>query len=146
LSRGIIITACLLLIVLAAYKVRNSPYLKDASNTPPPFNFGGTKVCDDAWTTDKHFENVTSDNVVVDLKEGCFSGYVHLPTRWGRWYSQPVGDGTDNYWIAFWFPNDSPLGPYRTNDTANFGIRDPVFRVEGHGKVRFYTAIPPPSR
>jgi hypothetical protein len=105
----------------------------------------GPQVCDNAFHSDIHHEKDVLDHFTVDLGEGCFSGFVYLPPYWAAgWFHQPTGD-TNNWWVAYWFANyPSPNGPYGPNDKYSFDNHPLVFRLQGHGKILFYTSVVKP--
>ncbi len=95
---------------------------------------------DRSWIPASSFS--TRDEFVLDLPDGCFGGWVRIPSTWKYWRLEPVGD-QHNWWIAFWYPDDDRgLGPYVLNQQLiiNQPFKAP-FRLQGNGRVRFYTDI-----
>jgi TonB family protein len=116
-----------------------------SNNGSLPPNYSPSRICDDAFNDD--FDNSQKNLRYFDvtLHEGCFGGFVHLPKSWSNWYAQPRGE-QNGFWIAYWHENSqTPLGPYGPNASYHFDHVTTVFRLEGHGTVRFYSnvAVPP---
>jgi hypothetical protein len=105
--------------------------------------FNPTRICADSYTENLDFTQLQADHFTVQLREGCFGGWVHLPKTWKFWHADASGD-QNGYWNAFWYANDPHgIGPYFANDTRtiNKGTHD-VFRLQGHGSVLFYNNQP----
>ena len=73
-------------------------------------NFGGL-LCDDAWQNELDYSGKTGmDHFILNLREGCFSGWVTLPDYWQGWSMQHA-PGTKAEWIALWPSGESVFGP-----------------------------------
>jgi hypothetical protein len=100
------------------------------------------KICDDAWKNELRFDD-NVDHFDVDLHEGCFSGLIHIPERFRRQYwFQPV-NADPQWWFAIWFIGGNPQGPFGANDKPLFNSAPMEFRLQGKGRIRYYTNEPP---
>jgi hypothetical protein len=102
-------------------------------------------VCDSAWKNENNLDFSTSrkTHVTIELTEDCFSGILHLPSRWTTWSFQHAPDNSRRpSWIAFWVGNQGTTMAMPLDDNGTlkrfctFGCND--FRLEGRGKILFY--------
>jgi hypothetical protein len=106
--------------------------------------YNPTTICEDAFNGDVDHSADSIRTFTVNLRDGCFGPFVHLPRSWNTWYAQPQGD-PNGFWIAYWHENtQSPRGPFGPNDRYNFANMTSVFRLQGHGAVRFYSNVVSP--
>ena len=156
--RSIFILVCLGLLSYAAYQYYPTVdaaishfTAEQRRSSPPPVvrNYKSSRVCDDAWEHELRPEpNV--DHFDVTLHEGCFSGTIYLPARFfdsigsGEFHWQPL-DSTPDWWVALWFQHTDwpPEGPYGPSELKSYTYKPGAFRLQGHGRVRFFTNNPP---
>jgi len=124
--------------------MENKPDQNPTNNAPvpPPVQYYyQVRICDDAWKDEANHEDDNIDHFSVTLREGCFSGYIHIPKTWKTWWNQPAGNDQSAYWRAYWFLGDNPQGPYPGGGDINLGTHpNPMqFRMEGRGTYLFYT-------
>jgi hypothetical protein len=115
-------------------------------------------ICDDAYTTERHFGSSNPPYFDVILHEKCFSGFIEIPKSWLSWQFQFLGnDPTD--WMSEWYASwPDPKGPYSqaaiNGGTIQFGdLPIKMLRVKGKGTVRIYRTTgdmrntpPPPAQ
>jgi hypothetical protein len=106
-------------------------------------NYNPHTICPDAFNEDLDFSKKDIRYFDVKLREGCFGGFVHLPSSWHTWEDQPIGD-QQGYWIAYWIANEAnSRGPFYPNSKSVLNLS--VTRLQGHGTVRFYTNVDAPA-
>jgi TonB family protein len=121
------------------------------TNAPHPqqralINYNSTKICSGAYDKNLDFSTLHESHFEVTTQDGCFSGWVHVPSSWRDWHSEPTGEAKDT-WLAFWFPNDvNGTPPAFVNERTGYNkpVHEP-FRLQGHGTFVFYTNQPTPS-
>lgn len=101
------------------------------------------RVCEGAFDHPMDFSEGKTTHVTVELHDGCWSGVVSLPNWWFRgddgFNAQSTGDQT-GFWISYWFTNNNtPTGIAGPNHAQFFQNRGTSFRLQGHGKVIFFT-------
>jgi hypothetical protein len=123
--------------------------MRSSSNQPAGIshmNYNNTRICENAFTENYNYSTAHVDRFTVILKDGCFSGWFHIPSSWQNWHSGHTGSEAGS-WIAYWFPNDSVgLGPYggESDYTIQKNVHEP-FRLQGRGTFTFYTNQPQPQ-
>jgi hypothetical protein len=106
-------------------------------------SYNPSNICASAFDQNLDFSNLQENRLTIELTEGCFGGWVHLPRSWNFWHTQPAVY-TQGFWYAFWFANDPhSIGPFSPNDTRtlNVNVHD-LFRLQGHGTIMFYNNTP----
>lgn len=97
------------------------------------------RVCDDAWEHEVDRKDDRVSNFIVELRPGCFSGYVYPPRTWREWHHAFVGDPS-RCWVAMWFEREQPRGPY-------IGLQFPVsFGATASNNFRLQGGLIDPSR
>ena len=77
----------------------------------------------------------------VQLRPGCFSGYVMLPESWKSYTMEQAGP-TENWWMAYkWYPKNSGRGehlPLTARELSAIGTHtSQKIRVQGYGRLLF---------
>jgi hypothetical protein len=113
---------------------------------PPPItgvNYS-IQLCDGPRGKPEHHENEIVQKIDIPLGEGCYSGFVSLPRRWGPYQFQLRGTDKSD-WMAFWCGgNPIPYGPYsyeQINAYTPFRCNGDL-RLEGKGVTRFFAMVP----
>lgn len=97
------------------------------------------KICDDAWTSVIDHKNENPPYFDVELRPGCWSGFLYLPKTWHVWYDEPAGY-TNGWWVSFWYSGwPQGRGPYGPANIPVFNGVPSVLRLQGNGTIRYYT-------
>lgn len=147
-ARILFILICIATISYSVYLTGRIPSRAGTSSLSNR-NYHATLICDDAWQHDV-YPDANADHFDITLQEGCFSGIVSLPARFianigqtNTYHWQPF-DPDPNCWAAMWFQGSSGgVGPYGPNDTPDHRNTPAKFRLQGHGRIRYYTNNPP---
>jgi hypothetical protein len=109
-------------------------------NPAPTFT---NRICEDSFKHDVDLTESKETHIEVVLTEGCWSGFIHLPKYWNRnddGFNVQSAGNQDGAWAAFWFASSNHAdGPYGPNLTQFYQDRGTVLRVQGHGKIVFFT-------
>lgn len=114
--------------------------------SPPGATMNYTQnICDDAYTTEKHYDDKEIPYVDVPLHEQCFSGFVGLPRKWRSWQWQLLHNNDSNWAAMWWRGSENPL-PAQWNRELNspnehLWLPSMDVRVEGRGTLRFYCTV-----
>jgi hypothetical protein len=111
--------------------------------------YNATRLCDDAFKSEYDFSKSEKSHIVIELHDGCWSSFVYLPNWWpigsigGDFFAQSTGDLT-GFWMKIWLggqnaPDAALFGP---NFAQEFQSMGNSFRLQGHGKVVFFTHKP----
>lgn len=99
-------------------------------------------ICENAYSTETHYEEDNREYIDIKLTPGCFSGFVAVPDKWKTWQGQLLGDQPTD-WVAEWYAGwNGPAGPW-SEGQINSGKVDLVrttrkLRAEGQGTLRLY--------
>lgn len=142
--------------IILGLMLRGGSPSHQAAGPPVPTQSASTYtrlICENAYSTEKHYDDKNIPYVDVDLVDKCFSGYIGLPKKWTGFQGQMLHPSSDD-WVAEWFAgNYNPAGPY-TAELINSMKMNPQqvtssmnVRLQGKGKIRFYciTGCPEPS-
>jgi len=82
------------------------------------------------------------DRFTIDLRPGCFTGYVLLPQSW-EYYHMGATGSTQNWWLAYkWYQSKNSgsgqNGPWQPGQLENARHGSHKIRVQGHGQLVFY--------
>jgi hypothetical protein len=102
-------------------------------------HYSPTKICDDSLIAkiDRYNDNVT--DFTIDMHEGCFGALIRVPKEWKTVWYQSEGD-TKDWWVSFWLTGQpSSSGPFNGNPTQHLDVAEHWFRIQGHGKIKFYS-------
>jgi tetratricopeptide (TPR) repeat protein len=82
------------------------------------------------------------DRFTVDLRPGCFSGYILIPLSW-EYYRMEATGSPQNWWLAYqWYQSkNSGSGqnpPLHAAQLTTMRHGSHKIRVQGHGQLAFY--------
>jgi len=132
-------------IVVFFVNLKHSVSRTSTPSAPPALiRYSPNTICPDAFNEDLDYSKRDVRYFDVQLHEGCFGGFVHIPHGWKHWYDQPIGDQR-GYWMAIWIANEQRgRGPFFANEDHDLTYN--VARFQGHGTIRLYTNVDvPPS-
>lgn len=107
-------------------------------------NYNSSRICDQAFDQNLDFSKLHDNHFEITPKEGCFGGWIQVPSAWKDWHFDATGD-TSGGWVALWFPNDlTGTPPSFANERRSYNkpAHEP-FRLQGRGTFVFYTNQPP---
>ena len=92
-----------------------------------------------------NYKDLSQQNInrfTIDLRPGCFSGYILLPQSW-EYYHMGANGSTQNWWLAYkWYQSknsgsgqNAPMQPSQL-EPARHGSHK--IRVQGNGQLVFY--------
>ena len=93
-----------------------------------------------------NYKDLSQQNIrrfTIDLRPGCFSGYILLPQSW-EYYHMGATGSTQNWWLAYkWYQSKNSgsgqNGPWQSNQFENARHGSHKIRVQGNGQLVFYS-------
>ncbi len=81
------------------------------------------------------------DQFSIELRPGCFSGYILIPQSWEYYHMQAAGP-LDNWWLAYkWYVSKNSSNgqrpPLHADDLVSMTHGSHEIRVQGHGQLLF---------
>lgn len=140
-NAGAIGVIILIVIVATVFFIRRAR--PTASHTPAaPLNYT-RNICDDAYQSEHDYSRVNPPYFDIPLRDGCFSGFYHLPEKWQTWQLQ-FRQGQQGVWVSEWYAGwMNPAGPFGQAqvDAAVLPagtVPSRQVRFEGKGILRIY--------
>jgi hypothetical protein len=92
-----------------------------------------------------NYKDLSQQNInrfTIDLRPGCFSGYILLPQSW-EYYHMGATGSTQNWWLAYkWYQSKNSgsgqNGPWQPSQLENARHGSHKIRVQGNGQLVFY--------
>ena len=92
-----------------------------------------------------NYKDLSQQNIsrfTIDLRPGCFSGYILLPESWEYYHMGATGT-TQNWWLAYkWYESKNSgsgqNGPWQPSQLENARHGSHKIRVQGNGQLVFY--------
>jgi hypothetical protein len=101
--------------------------------------YNPAKICDDSFRTRIDHFNDNLPGFTIDMPEGCFGALIRVPKEWKTVWYQSEGD-TKDWWVSFWLTGEpNAIGPFNGNSSQHWDVAGKWFRLQGHGKIKFYS-------